>query len=40
MTAFIIDLIYLLRELAKLLFVVMTSPFAFIGGLLVLGSHY
>lgn len=38
---FIIDFIYVLRELAKLLFVVATSPFAFVGGLLVLGgNHY
>jgi hypothetical protein len=36
----IIDFIYVLRELVKLLFVVMTSPFAFVGGLLMLGSHY
>lgn len=36
----IIDFIYVLRELAKLLFVVVTSPFAFVGGLLMLGSHY
>jgi hypothetical protein len=36
----VIDFIYVLRELAKLLFVVVTSPFAFVGGLLVLGSHY
>jgi hypothetical protein len=36
----VIDFIYVLRELAKLLFVVVTSPFAFVGGLLVLGSSY
>lgn len=36
----VIDCIYVLRELAKLLFVVVTSPFAFVGGLLMLGSHY
>lgn len=40
MTAFIIDFLYLVRELSKLLFVVVTSPFAFVGGLLILGSHY
>ena len=36
---FIIDFLYVFRELARLLFVVATSPFAFIGGLLVLASH-
>ncbi len=36
----IIDFIYVLRELVKLLFVVMTSPFAFVRGLLMLGSNY
>lgn len=37
--AFIIDMIYIIRELVKLLFVVMTSPFALIGSLLLLGSQ-
>lgn len=36
--AFIIDLIYICRELLRLLFVVLTSPFAIIGSLLMLGS--
>ena len=37
--AFLIDAIYVLREVGKLLFVVATSPFAIIGSLLVLGSY-
>lgn len=36
--AFIIDSIYVCRELLRLLFVVTTSPFAIVGGLLMLGS--
>lgn len=36
--AFIIDSIYICRELLRLLFVVLTSPFAIIGSLLMLGS--
>ncbi len=36
--AFIIDSIYICRELLRLLFVVITSPFAIIGSLLMLGS--
>lgn len=40
MIMLIIDAIYVLRELFKLLFVVMTSPFALVGGLLVLGSQH
>lgn len=36
--AFIIDLIYISRELMRLLFVVITSPFAILGSLLMLGS--
>ncbi len=36
--AFIIDSIYVCRELLRLLFVVITSPFAIVGSLLMLGS--
>lgn len=36
--AFFIDLIYVCRELVRLLFVVITSPFAIVGSLLMLGS--
>ncbi len=36
---YIIDLFILLRELIKLAFVVVTSPFAMIAGALFLGSH-
>ncbi len=36
--AFIIDCIYVCRELLRLFFVVITSPFAIIGSLLMLGS--
>jgi len=36
----IIDSIYVFRELIKLLFVVMTSPLALVGSLLMLGSSY
>lgn len=36
----LIDVIYVLRELSKLLFVVLTSPFALVGSLLMLGSQY
>ena len=36
--AFIIDLNYISRELMRLLFVVITSPFAILGSLLMLGS--
>jgi hypothetical protein len=38
--ALIIDVIYLMRELFKISFVVITSPFAIVGSLLMLGSHY
>lgn len=38
--ALIIDVIYVSRELVKLLFVVITSPFALVGSLLMLGSNY
>ncbi len=38
--ALIIDVIYVTRELVKLLFVVITSPFALVGSLLMLGSNY
>lgn len=38
--ALIIDSIYVFRELIKLLFVVMTSPFALVGSLLMFGSSY
>ena len=34
----IIDFIYVSRELLRLLFVVMTSPFAIVGSLLMMGS--
>ncbi len=38
--ALLIDAIYVLRELGKLIFVIVTSPFAFVAGLLtVLGSN-
>jgi hypothetical protein len=38
--ALLIDVLYVLRELGKLLFVIVTSPFAFAAGLLtVLGSN-
>jgi hypothetical protein len=37
--ALIIDLIYVLRELGRLAYVVVTSPFAIVGSLLMLGSH-
>jgi len=37
--AFLIDIIYIVRELTKLLFVLITSPFAIVGGLLMLGSQ-
>lgn len=36
--AYIADTIYILRELTRLLYVVMTSPFAIVGSLLMLGS--
>lgn len=36
----IIDLIYVFRELVKLVFVVITSPFALVGSFLMLGSSY
>ncbi|MEX0614357.1 MAG: hypothetical protein WD177_00490 [Methylophaga sp.] len=36
--AFIIDSIYVCRELLRLVFVVITSPFAIVGSLLMLGS--
>ncbi|MEX1199879.1 MAG: hypothetical protein WEB02_03725 [Methylophaga sp.] len=36
--AFIIDSIYVCRELLRLVFVVLTSPFAIVGSLLMLGS--
>lgn len=35
----IIDAIYVLRELARLLFVVVTSPFAVVSGLLLLAGQ-
>lgn len=38
--ALIIDAIYVCRELVKLVFVVITSPFALVGSLLMLGSNY
>lgn len=38
---FIIDTIYVMRELLKLLLVVITSPFAFVGsGLLLFGTEF
>ncbi len=36
--AFIIDSIYVCRELLRLVFVVIASPFAIVGRLLLLGS--
>ncbi len=36
--AFIIDSIYVVRELLKLLYVVVTSPFAVVAGLLMMGT--
>jgi hypothetical protein len=38
--ALFIDIIYVLRELTKLIYVVVTSPFAIVGSLLMLGSQY
>ena len=38
--ALIIDTIYVLRELRTLVFVVLTSPFALVGCLMMLGSEY
>ncbi len=38
--ALIIDLIYVTREVIKLLFVVMVSPFALVGSFILLGSSY
>lgn len=38
--ALFIDIIYVLRELGKLTYVVVTSPFAIVGSLLMLGSQY
>ncbi|MDO8825518.1 hypothetical protein [Methylophaga sp.] len=35
---YIADIIYIFRELMRLLFVVITSPFAVVGSLLMLGS--
>jgi hypothetical protein len=36
----LIDAIYVLREIGKLIFVIITSPFAFVAGLLTaLGSN-
>jgi hypothetical protein len=35
---YIADTIYIFRELMKLLFVVVTSPFAVVGSLLMVGS--
>ena len=38
--ALFIDAIYVLREIGKLIFVIITSPFAFVAGLLTLvGSN-
>lgn len=38
--ALLIDIIYVVRELVKLTYVVVTSPFAIVGSLLMLGSQY
>jgi hypothetical protein len=38
--ALLIDIIYIFRELGKLIYVVVTSPFALVGSLLMLGSQY
>lgn len=35
----LIDMIYIIRELVKLTYVVLTSPFAIIAGLLLLGNN-
>lgn len=35
----LIDIIYIVRELIKLSYVVLTSPFGIIAGLLMLGSY-
>jgi len=37
--SYIIDAICVVREIVKLSFVVLTSPFAIIGGLLLLGNN-
>ena len=37
--AFIVDCIFIARELIKLGFVVLTSPFAIVASLLMLGSY-
>lgn len=38
--ALLIDIVYIFRELSKLTYVVVTSPFAVVGSLLMLGSQY
>ncbi len=38
--ALLIDIIYVLRELTKLIYVVVTSPFAIVGSLMMLGSQH
>lgn len=38
--ALFIDIIYIIRELGKLTYVVITSPFAIVGSVLMLGSQY
>jgi len=35
----LIDMIYIVRELSKLAYVVLTSPFALLAGFLMLGSN-
>jgi len=37
--SYLIDAIIIFREMVKLSFVVLTSPFAIIGGLLLLGNN-
>lgn len=37
--SYLIDLIYIVRELLILTYVVITSPFAIMAGLLMLGSY-
>ncbi len=37
--SYLIDLIYIVRELLKLAYVVITSPFAIVAGLLMLGTN-
>lgn len=38
--AYLIDVIYIVRELSRLFFVVITSPFAILASLLTLGNMH